>query len=273
MIDYSFIPDKCPECGDLLQMRGRDLYCANEACPCRIFEVFNRIMTVKPVDGIGVTTFEKFYQHFAIETLAELQKTLNDLVLHEGPGYLQHAFGDSMGDKLYKLIHNLNSYTPSVGAYFWMANIPRVGEGSIERFDRQVSAEEFVKVLSGEMARPQKWNDLVGDYLGVSGKETLDRYVDRLQDLYLFFGKRIRQAVYAEKPKTKVKFSLTGTLSKGRDELVAELAKVGCEFVSTSKADVFICNKPSSSAKYQEAAKRGIPILTEAEFRAKYVEA
>jgi NAD-dependent DNA ligase len=265
-IDYSFIPTHCPECGVLLSQTGRDLTCENEVCNSKVFGYLDRIMTIQAVDGIGGTLLEQFYESFKIKNIADLTNVIRYTTLFQ----LNQFFGGSTAKKFMQTIENLRAFSPTVGQYAWMANIPRLGNTASEEFNKNVPASEFITVVtSGEI--PAKWGEMVGNYLGTSGMETLKKHFFKFSELTAIFNSRVTQKEYT-KTAQQIKFSLTGALSKSRNEIIAEFAKFGCEFVKPNKASVFICDKASSSAKYQEAVKLGLKIMTEAEFRAAYIK-
>lgn len=261
-------PTHCPLCGEPLQKLGRDLSCQNDLCRCRVMAYIDRVFMNCAVDGIGPTIAEQFYSAFKVVDLPSLKVAIMEVTNSE----LLEIFGPSTSEKLRQMIDKLKTWSPYPGSYLWMANIPRFGDKAAEKFNENVSVEEFRQILvTSDNLKIKQLSTYAFDYLEFTSEQLIRRYWNRLLELYTFFEGRIKEFQKSEKPKTQVKFSLTGSLSKTRDEIVAEFAKFGCEFVATSKASIFICNKASSSAKYQEAVKKGLPILTEAEFRAKYI--
>ena len=60
---------------------------------------------------------------------------------------------------------------------------------------------------------------------------------------------------------------ITGALSKPREEYKFLLEKIGAKVVSsvTAKTNFLVCNEASSSSKYKDAQKLGIPIVSEIE--------
>jgi DNA ligase (NAD+) len=266
---FQWIPKVCPVCGEKLVTIGQDLSCQNDACDSRVMAFINRVFMNYAVDGIGETIAYRFYEIYRIKDLVSLKLALFEASRER----LEVEFGPSTADKLMQMFEKLLTASPYTGSYLYMACIPRFGETAAEKFNTGVSAEEFRKGVNSPDSGIYQgiWSHYAFSYLQFSSRDLLKRYWHRLQELYDFFDGRVSQKVIEEKPKTQVKFSLTGSLSKTRDEFVAEMVKHGCEFVSTSKAEVFIANSKSTSSKYQEAVKKGIPIVTEEEFRQRYL--
>lgn len=266
-VDFSFIPTHCPLCNVKLVQVGRDLACENETCDSKIFGYLGRIMAIQSVDGIGGTLVDQFYDSFQIKNMADLTNVIRYTNLHQ----LTQFFGGSTAQKFMAVIENLRNFSPTVGQYAWMTNIPRLGTSSSEEFDKNVTAEEMRVVVASGIA-PQKWGDMVGNYLENTGMDLLKKYFHRFGELMELFGGRITQKEFKKKASGQtVFFSLTGALSKTRDEIVEEFKQYGCEF-KPNKATIFICDKVSSSAKYQDAVKRGLEIVTEAQFRARFIQ-
>jgi hypothetical protein len=64
--------------------------------------------------------------------------------------------------------------------------------------------------------------------------------------------------------------TITGKLSTNRKEFVDALKAKGITEVAIAKADVLICNEPSTSSKYKYATAHKITIMTANEFETKY---
>jgi len=140
-----------------------------------------------------------------------------------------------------------------------MSNVPALGETSCENIEDAVNPVEFSQgIVLGTVDGWRKY------CVTEPAFTNLKKYRDRVEEVLSFFGEKLQQS---NKPRVTLKYCLTGSLSAPRKKLVDEFARKGAKFVSIGKADILIANGPSSNSKYTRAVKRGIPILSEAEFR------
>lgn len=258
--------DKCPSCGTTLEIKNTGtaniLYCPNDSCPAR-----------------NLAKFEHFVSKKAIDIQRLSSATLETLILH---GFI-HKYKDiyHLGDHRSELI-KLDGYGTK--------SIDNLLE-SIEK-SRNVKLENFIAALGipliGKSASKTISKFFGGDYgkfvdawehgfdftiLDDFGKAMADAMNDAWVNpnpLWYGIDKEFDFIIEEEKQTDNslngLKFCITGSFSRPRDELKAELEANGAKFVSgvSKKLDVLFCGEKAGS-KLAKAQSLGIKIAYEDE--------
>jgi NAD-dependent DNA ligase len=143
-----------------------------------------------------------------------------------------------------------------------MANIPMLGESISTRIVENFTVDEFKDFSKYTDALEKVMNHKTAFSNLLKYRSRIDRLLEKLT-LVEYKKEFVGLA--------KMTYAVTGSLSKARKDIIKEFLSYGYEWVDPSKADVLIADAPSSSAKYKTAVKRGIPIMTEQEFRNQYI--
>lgn len=241
--------DKCPSCGTTLEIKNTGtanvLYCPNDSCPAR-----------------NLAKFEHFVSKKAIDIQRLSSATLETLILH---GFI-HKYKDiyHLGDHRSELI-KLDGYGTK--------SIDNLLE-SIEK-SRNVKLENFIAALGipliGKSASKTISKFFGGDYgkfvdawehgfdftiLDDFGKAMADAMNDAWVNpnpLWYGIDKEFDFIIEEEKQTDNslngLKFCITGSFSRPRDELKAELEAKGAKFVSgvSKKLDVLFCGEKAGS--------------------------
>lgn len=258
--------DKCPSCGTTLEIKNTGtanvLYCPNDSCPAR-----------------NLAKFEHFVSKKAIDIQRLSSATLETLISH---GFI-HKYKDiyHLGDHRSELI-KLDGYGTK--------SIDNLLE-SIEK-SRNVKLENFIAALGipliGKFASKTISKFFGGDYgkfvdawehgfdftiLDDFGKAMADAMNDAWVNpnpLWYGIDKEFDFIIEEEKQTDNslngLKFCITGSFSRPRDELKAELEAKGAKFVSgvSKKLDVLFCGKKAGS-KLAKAQSLGIKVAYEDE--------
>lgn len=258
--------DKCPSCGTTLEIKNTGtanvLYCPNDSCPAR-----------------NLAKFEHFVSKKAIDIQRLSSATLETLILH---GFI-HKYKDiyHLGDHRSELI-KLDGYGTK--------SIDNLLE-SIEK-SRNVKLENFIAALGipliGKSASKTISKFFGGDYgkfvdawehgfdftiLDDFGKAMADAMNDAWVNpnpLWYGIDKEFDFIIEEEKQTDNslngLKFCITGSFSRPRDELKAELEANGAKFVSgvSKKLDVLFCGEKAGS-KLAKAQSLGIKVAYEDE--------
>ncbi len=245
------LPTTC-ECGERYVWDGVDLACKNSNCSLNKYKtLFNYIKIVCNTKGFS-------------------EKAINALIKYEG---WEEIFD------IYK--NNTNNFN---GLY----NTDGIGESTVEliktAFNKLYSNIEFDVWLKGlniealSDKNVDKYKNDIYKYLQDNDTSVFNNYtpyikgvilqnLGYIKEMYVLTNKYIVKPEKRLQTANNVNICITGTLSKPRKELLEEFGKLGASESSIQKADILICNEPSSSSKYKYAVKNNIKIMTENEFR------
>jgi len=259
-IDYR-VPEKCPECGGDVAVDGVDLRCMNDNCQRGTGQIIYNVFDLCSPKGLSKATLTNFINHYHFESIDDLIGRVPKIKKSD----LIKQFGDHYGELLSQTVEYIRSPKDlKMEDVIRMANIPAVGKGTSKRIGKCLPAEEIIMLITTGMTEPFQ------QYTSSSkGFEALNANLDTLKKLFLLF-KNAEWKKVSNGDDIAVRYCMTGSLSKTKKKLEVEFASYGAEFVSIGSADVLICNGSSSSSKYKAAEKKGIPIVSEQEFRRTY---
>ena len=249
-------PCKCPECGSELLDEGAFIKCQNLSCKARVVSSIIYFASKKcmNIDGLGDAIIELLYKNGKISSIIDIYRLDSS------------SFDGLEGFKSKKIENTLNaikaSQKPPLHRFITSLGIEHIGE---------VAAKKIATVY------PDKWLDLSMDEL-----LNLDGFGEAMALSYLEFMRvnRIKVVelleyiapIIDEINITQNIFSgktvvITGTLSRPRDEIKAELESFGAKVSGSvsSKSD-FVLSGESSGSKYQKALSLGIKIIDEIEY-------
>jgi hypothetical protein len=185
------------------------------------------------------------------------------------PAILTQKYGPRTSEKFMRIVEHARTLTVNPGIVLLIANIPIVGDATAELFATKVSAQEFWDVYEHNLPEPESW---AGCMNRTAWKNFQESRV-KIQRLLQYFGRsRIVDFAPEVSLAPRLYVAITGALSRPRQAIMVEFARYGIYEASPTTADVLIADGPSHSSKYQTALRRQIPILTEAAFRAKYID-
>jgi DNA ligase (NAD+) len=251
------IPDACPVCGVPVRWDGVHITCSNGSCSGqKDADLQVWCMTLAPVDGLGWTLIKKFCDLVNVHTVEELME-LEPKDLTVLPVGSQSAMFSEM-------IRKLNEDQFPLAKAIEAVNIPRFGTKTSQQLAAHPDA--FKIILSGVSVSQvcQQIN------LGDANTEALSTNLDKLYRLDMIQDRIIYQT--APKVERKGKVAITGVLSVPRDKFEEELRDAGYEPGGLTKQSLYlIASVPSNTSKYRYALEHNIPIITEDEFRRKYL--
>lgn len=253
------IPDTCPVCGSTLTMDGVHLVCNNAMCPNIAHSTLKEWISLigcKGVNGVGDSVLEDFINYYKLTDIDSVYSRIYSTYV--GTPLTEHQ------QKLYtQVVNNLLSDITPAQALEAM-NIRGIG--------KEVSSK-IADILY------ENRSDI---YEGIAKIKTISGIGDAVANLInmnresickVFGYDQVKpcetQDVAVNKGITVI---VTGSVSMPRKQFIDYLASYGVKLTETiTKADVLICNEASNSSKYKTAQKLGMPILTEAEFKEKYL--
>ncbi len=260
------IPTICPECNTELIKDHRDLLCPNPVCSSKIDSTLKRILYMFAPDGLGDSSIDQLFQIFHIKDL----DSLKNFIKQTSRSQIGKYFGPSTTDKLSEMVLHVEHRDLTIRDVMYVSNIPRVGHTSSKKLGDNVSIEDFRDAI-GSLKVPDKWRNYVSTGPGF---ENLRNNWGKIVDVVRFYGieRIVKEDPAIQYSDVKVTVCITGKLSKPRKQLYEEFKTFGVDEASIKSCDILVCNEKSTSNKYRTAEKRGIPIMSEQEFRGNYIE-
>lgn len=271
------IPSVCPVCGGATEIRAvndvQSLYCTNPLCDAKKMKSFALFVSrdALNIDGMSEATLEKFLAKGFLHEYSDmfhLEKHREEIVAMEG-------FGEKSYKKLTDSIEQARRVTlPKLIFSLGIANIGLANAKVICRYFkndlsamRKADIEELSQI------------DGIGE---VIAKSFVDYFAK--EDNSVKFDRLLEEVELAQDEETEADsrlegmvFVITGSLEHfgSRNELKDIIEKKGGKVTGsvTSKTDFLINNDiASNSSKNKKAKELQIPILTEEEFMAQYLE-
>lgn len=252
-------PTNCPSCSGELTRRDSDLVCDNLSCDNIIAGLPYNALNLVREDGIGGTIIEGYLDSREIFSLQQLK----DKIAEEP---VCNDFGPTTGKKLAKMFETLRTDNFLISEILQMANVPSIGGATRTMFDEDIDPQDFINAVRIE----RKWSDKFPSTT-YKNQVWFDKYIDIIEQILNFVEDRVvkPEPKVAETIEFTLKYCMTGSLSKTRNELIEEFKVKGLQFVDVGQAEVLICNG-NKSAKVKAAESKGTKIMTEDEFRAQY---
>ena len=261
--------DKCPSCGEPLIIKNTGtaniLYCQNEDCPSRQLAQFTHFVSRKcmNIENLSESTLEKFISHGYINNF----KSIYHLSDHANEITRLDGFGAKSVEKLLLAIEKsrnvkLENFIAALGidgvGLVAAKTISQYCEGDYITFHHMCSQPFKWEILNdfGEVTRDNIWN-----YFTKHNGQKLEE-MDELADEMNFIIEKNNK----DNSLNGLKFCITGSFSRPRDELKAELEAKGAKFVSgvSKKLDVLFCGEKAGS-KLAKAQSLGIKVAYEDE--------
>ena len=271
------IPGTCPVCGGKTEIRNvnetKTLYCINPECAAKKIKAFTLFVSrdALNMDGLSEATLEKFISMGFIHEFADLfhlSDYKEQIVEMEG-------FGEKSYQNLTYSIEKAKETTlPRLIYGLGIANIGVVNAKLLSRhFD--YSMEAMMEATVEELSALEG----VGEVIAGAFAEYMSKEENRAQILRLM--KELTIVIPKVEEGTQslagLSFVVTGTLNhyNSRNELKEEIEARGGKVTGsvTGKTECLINNDiTSSSSKNKKAKELGVPILSEDDFLAKYMQ-
>ncbi len=270
------IPKMCPVCGGATQIRQmnevQSLYCINEQCAAKRIKSFTLFVSrdAMNMDGLSEATLEKFIEHGFIHEYADLFRLekYHDVITQ------MEGFGEKSYQNLVASIEAARHTTlPRVIYGLGIANIGVANAKMLCRhfdynLERMMHAD--VDTLSAI--------DGIGEVIATAYVEYMQDSdnVQKIENLMKELEIEIPMVEEGQQTLTGQVFVITGSLNHydNRNELKEVIEQKGGKVTGsvTSKTTCLINNDiTSSSSKNKKAKELNVPILTEDEFIAQYL--
>ena len=267
------IPDKCPICGEKTQLIIRDgvkeLYCSNPNCAGKFINQVDHFVGKKGLDvkGLSKATIEKLLDWGWIKNLSDIFELENyRLEWGKKPG-----FGAKSVDNILKAIEA--SKTTTLEKFISSLGIPLIGSTVAKDICKKIDTYEDFKNKC-----ITHFNFMTWDGFAESKTQSLWNFdFTEADNIYKYLT-----IIQKEKDDTELTLNgktivITGRLTefKNRNELQKAIEDRGGKVVgSISKKTDYLINNDinSDSSKNKSAKANGIPIITEADFKAQFID-
>ncbi len=249
-------PTLCPECGSEILDDGALIKCQNLSCPARVLNSIIHFASKKAlnIEGLGEKIVETLFQ-------AGLIKSIEDIFALQKEKLLTlEGFKDKKAQNILDSIENIK------GCECW-------------RFINAIGIEHIGEAASKELCRHFGVGFLEAEYdelIAING------FGEEMVRSILEFGRvnheRVERLLEIIKPKESIRieasqsaisgktFVITGTLSRGRDEMKEYLEALGAKVSSSvSKKTDFVLYGEEAGSKLEKARELGVKTITEDE--------
>ena len=255
-VPYS-LPEHCPSCGEPLVWNGVHLQCKNDNClNANIQDVLVWFNKLAPTDGLGDTLICKFLDDMFGDAVS-----IEKIYLH---GKIEGTSDSVQYNKFVQAYNTLFDGEFSLSDAIQALNMPGFGAVTATKLAKHPKEiKKFVDIPNYDL-------DGVKD-IGKANYATLIENMDKLHRLSFIKDNIIWKP---SKSKEEIQVCITGKLSVKRSEFERELKAAGFTLVSsvTKKTQYLITDNPNSGSSKNIAAKKfGISILSEQEFRDKFI--
>ena len=276
------IPEVCPVCQSATEVTESEssgtktLHCTNTHCPAKQLKKFGRFVSKEGIniDGLSEQTIQKFINLGWVREYADLFHLNN----HASELRTMEGFGDKSVSKLLTAIEKARNV--EAHRLLFALNIPLIGRDVCNRL---LSAYQIADLF--HTATEATTEDVFATIAGI-GPEKSASFVRWMKDKnnysmlqQLLVELNISQSSSAPTGNSceGLTFVITGDVHhyKNRNELKAYIESQGGKVTgSVSKSTNFLINNDveSSSGKNKKAKELSIPIISEEEFIARFVQ-
>ena len=276
------IPEFCPVCQSATEVTESEssgtktLHCTNTHCPAKQLKKFGRFVSKEGIniDGLSEQTIQKFINLGWVREYADLFHLNN----HASELRTMEGFGDKSVSKLLTAIEKARNV--EAHRLLFALNIPLIGRDVCNRL---LSAYQIAALF--QTATEAATEDVFATIAGI-GPEKSASFVRWMKDKdnysmlqQLLVELNISQSSSAPTGNSceGLTFVITGDVHhyKNRNELKAYIESQGGKVTgSVSKSTSFLINNDveSSSGKNKKAKELSIPIISEEEFIARFVQ-
>lgn len=254
------LPTVCPACSSTLENYNRDLICVNDDCSSKIYKMYFNIFDSVKIDGIGPAVIDAILEGFELNSIEAIKDFLENFDYDKVLEILKPAKTALFMDCIDAIKHK----PITLKQLILNANIPNVGDSCTDAISGWCYGIGQLLKSNGDLPE-----EVFPTYLA---RDNFKKYFERIVDL-VFFYNSTNILLEADKIVDKtINVTITGALSMPRDRLLLELNAVKpgvvVKEVSIGKADYLLTNSTDlTSSKGKAALQKGIPIVSELEFR------
>ena len=266
------IPTVCPVCGGQTKISCKNnseiLVCDNENCPGKLINKLVHFVSKKGLDikGLSKATLEKLIDWNWINTFSDIF----NLSSHRNEWITKQGFGEKSVDNILESIEK--SKTVSLDAFISSIGIPLIGNSVSKTLLEYIdSYEDFRNKVDN------KWNfSLINGFAENKTNALLNFDYSDADAVSVYLNIFKPEVISSDNNLKDIKIVITGSLKefKNRNELKEEIERRGGKVISSisNNTNYLINNDINSiSSKNIAAKKLNIPIISEKEFKEKFL--
>lgn len=262
------LPEHCPVCGsDVIKPEGEavarcsgGLYCAAQRKNAVLHFASRKAMDI---EGLGDKLVEQLVERELIRDPADLyQLSLEQLA---GLERMAEKSAQNLLDALEK------SKATTLARFLYAIGIREVGEATAQALARQFGSLKSIEAADEEqLQQTPDVGPIVAAHIASFFRQSHNREViDKLVAAGVHWEEGEAAPVPEELPLNGKTFVLTGTLSRPRDEVKAELQALGAKVAgSVSKKTDYVVAGEAAGSKLAKAESLGVTVLDEAGLQA-----
>lgn len=251
-------PTTCPACDAELVTDGANLRCVNPECPAQVLERLGYWASRKAldIDGLGERTIQQFVEAGLIQSLPDLYRLTRDSIAPlEGWGET------SIGNLLSRIDATRE---PPLDRFLVGLGLPHVGPSTARRLaDHYVTLERLRDADVASMTQvPDIGETTAQDVHRELHRDTMQHTLDELASL----GVTPQAAETSGRggPLEGSTVVITGTLSRSRDAIKADLERLGANVTgSVSGNTTFLLAGENAGSKADKAERLGVEVRSE----------
>lgn len=267
------LPDKCPICGEKIDIKingdVKELYCPNENCAGKIVNQFDHFCGKKGLDirGLSKATLDKLLDWGWIEKFSDIF-LLKQYKMEWGK---KPGFGAKSVANILDAIEQAR--TTSLEKFISALGIPLIGSTVSKDICSHIDTYEEFKEKCMNHFDFSQW-----DGFAESKSQSLWNYdFNEANEIYKYLTIIPKEKVDTSQTLKDKTIVITGRLNKfkNRNELQKAIEDRGGKVVSSvsKRVDYLINNDSTSESTKNKSAKQyGIPIITEADFKAQFID-
>ncbi len=251
-------PTHCPACGDVLVEDGANLRCVNLECPAQVLERLGYWASRKAldIDGLGERTVQQFVNAGIVTRLPDLYRLSREAITP------LEGWGETSIDNLLTNIDQ--SRTPPLDRFLVGLGLPHVGPSTARRLAAHFGSLEAL--LNADVASlvdvPDVGETTAQDVYRELHRDAMRRTLDDLAAL----GVQPQTVERKEGggPLEGSTVVITGTLSRSRDAIKADLESLGAQVTgSVSGNTTFLLAGENAGSKADKAERLGVEVRSE----------
>jgi DNA ligase (NAD+) len=252
-------PTHCPVCGSELLDEGALIKCQNLSCEARVVNaiIYFASKQCLNIDGLGDKIVEALYKAGLVHSVIDLYRlTMDDLLSLEGfkekkSRNLLDAIEKSKGAECWRFVNGLG--IEHIGEVASKQLCERFGLAFVDATEEELLAiDGFGKEMAASLL----------EFVRVNREQ-----IEALRDV-VSPAEPQRKAEAADNPFKGKTVVLTGTMSRPRPQIKAELEALGAKVSgSVSKKTDFVIYGEEAGSKYDKAKALGVVTLTEDEMK------
>ncbi len=259
------LPERCPACGTPVVREKSAIVCPSTSCPAKVVERLRHFASRRAMDirGLGDQWLETFFAKEWIRTLPDiyrLPERREELLNTEG-------LGEKSVLKLLKAIEDSKAQTPA--RFLFGLGIDLIGETTAEELVAATGGVDRLFALGeAELVElPNVGPETAASLARAAARPDFRAELEDFRRLGLtgpFAVHEVKAAGESTGPLSGLTFVITGTLSKGRDEIRDALKALGGTVTdSVSKKTSVLVAGEKAGSKLKKAQDLGVLVVGE----------